>query len=324
MSQPNQNFNEELGIGKQAEQETRFRMLNRDGTFNVRKTGLPFGARLDLYNALIMMTWLRFYALVLCSFIGLNVMFASVLWTLGPHTITHTEGANRYWEGFFFSVQTFATIGYGVLAPSSTGGNVMVVMISFTGTIYTALATGLLFARFSRPMARIMYSDKALISPFRDGRALMFRVTNMRKSQLIDVQARVILAQMVSNGNERVRRFFLLDIEVDKILFMPQHWTVVHIMDQNSPLYGVTMDDLKAHNSEILVLLSATDDGFSQTVHSRWSYEPDEIVCGGTFTSMFTEPINGRVTVDLRRLSDWQPAVLPHQELPATPPAPIV
>lgn len=297
---------EDLGLGKQAEQVTQYRMLNRDGSFNTRKIGLSFSERLDLYNTFLEMQWRWFYATMLGAFVVMNAIFAFVL-SFAPASIQGGTPEMPFLNAFFFSVQTFATIGYGVLSPNGVFANLMVVVISLSGIIFSALATGLIFARFSRPMAKILYSRDALMSPFKTGRAFMFRVTNMRRSQLLDVQVRLIFARMEGG----IRRFHRLEVEYDKIMFMPQHWTIVHEITEKSPLWGVTDEAFKADDGEIIILLTAVDDAFSQMVHSRFSYDGQEIVWGAKFESMFIDAEDGRVTVDLRRLHDWQAVPLP-------------
>jgi inward rectifier potassium channel len=302
-------LNEELGLGTKAEQETRSRLMNRDGYFNVQKTGLTFWNALDIYNSLMLMGWGRFYTIVVCSFLGINILFALGFTLLGRTSINGSQATN--WiaylaDAFFLCVQTFATIGYGVLSPNGFLANTLAVMVAFCGIIMGALATGLLFARFSRPMAKIMFSNDAIISPYKEGQALMFRVANTRLSQLIDVNARIILAKMEGEGLGRIRRFYQLNVEISKIMFMPQHWTVVHAINEESPFWNMTPEQFEVDECEVIVLIMAIDDSFSQTVHTRYSYYAKEVVWGAKFANMFTDSSDYKVTVDLRRLHSWE------------------
>lgn len=302
---------EELGIGSKAEQEITSRLMNHEGYFNVHKTGLTFGNALDVYNALILMPAMKFYPFVIGSFVGVNFVFALGFLLLGRNSINGSKALHS-WEflgdAFFMCVQTFATIGYGVLSPNGIAANVLSVAVAFFGIMMGALATGLIFARFSRPTAKIMFSDNALIAPFKEGKALMLRVSNLRKSQLIDVGVRILLAIMEGEGAHKVRRFHRLNIEYDKIMFMPQHWTIVHEINEESPLWHLNESKFIEGQCEIIVLLTATDDVFSQAVHARNSYYQDEVVWNAKFKNMFTDPIDGKITIDLQRLSQWEKA----------------
>jgi inward rectifier potassium channel len=211
-------------------------------------------------------------------------------------------------EDFFFSVQTLATIGYGSVAPKSLAANALVTVEALFGLMGFALATGLLFSRFSRPDPRIAFSDKAVVAPFRDGTALMFRIVNERNNQLTEVRATVTLSRMEGAGPSRVRRFYELALDRRRVVFLPLHWVVVHPIDEASPLRGVTRQDFEAADSEVLILLTAMDETFFQTVHVRSSYKPDEVTWGARFADMFVRREDGLVGIDLRKLHDVEAA----------------
>ena len=308
---PREDKDRDLGFGARVAQQARGRFLNRDGSFNVIRTGLPFWRTLSAYHALLTMSWSRFFALIAFGYFAINVIFAAAYLLCGPDALVGTSASNpheRMLEDFFFSVQTLATIGYGSVAPKSLAANVLVTVEALFGLMGFALATGLLFARFTRPDTRIAFSEKAVVAPFRDGAALMFRIVNERSNQLTDVQATVTFSRLEGEGDERSRRFHELALDRRRVLFMPLHWVVVHPIDDASPLRGLTREDFERCDSEVMILLTAMDETFFQTVHVRSSYKPDEIAWGYRFADMFLRTEEGLVGIDLRKLHDIEPA----------------
>jgi inward rectifier potassium channel len=173
------------------------------------------------------------------------------------------------------------------------------------GLLGFAIITGLLFARFSRPNARILLSEKAIIAPYQNITAFEFRIANARKNQIIELQAQLTFSRMESAGNHSIRRYYRLDLERDKVPFFPLTWTIVHPIDEDSPLKNTTQDELVKSQAEFLILLTGTDDTFNQTVHSRFSYCANEIIFGAKFSNVFEYGKDGHhITVDVGRLSD--------------------
>lgn len=290
----------DLGFGTEVARGTRRRLLNRDGSFNVVREGLDPFSSLSLYHWLLTISWPRFLAFITGTYIAINGLFAFAFLGLGPEALQSTTGsfANQpFYRAFFFSVDTFATIGYGNIIPVGAAANTLVTIEALLNIVGVALATGVIFARFSRPSARIIYSRNAIVAPYRDKTALEFRIANARSSQLIDVQVQAILTKIENSGGSTVRRFYELELERNRVVFFPLSWTVVHPITANSPMWGLTHADLLHADAELLVLLIGTDETLSQTVHSRSSYEADEIVWGAKFANMFmrseTEEIIG-------------------------------
>jgi inward rectifier potassium channel len=213
-------------------------------------------------------------------------------------------------QAFFFSIQTFATIGYGQIGPNGLAANMVVTVEALVGLMYQALATGLLFARFARPSVSILFSDRAVIAPYGTGQALQFRIANRRRSEIIELQAQVLFSAMEDQRGTMVRRYWPLPLERNKVTFFPLSWTIVHPIDETSPLAGKTREELEAKRAEILVLLSGIDETFEQTVHARSSYRIDEIVWNARFRSMFvTTDEEADVSVDVSLLHEIEPAV---------------
>lgn len=299
--------NRDLGFGSIVTGESRERLLNRDGTFNVKRKGLGFWESQSLYHTLLTMPWTHFMLLVVASYIAINLLFGTAFLLCGPSALEGTATAlpSGVLRSFFFSIETFSTIGYGHIVPSGIPAHVVVTVESFTGMMWLALATGLLFARFSRPTARILFSDQAVLAPYRGITAFEFRIANARSNQLIEVEALVLYAHFEKDGDRRVRRFEALTLERPKVAFFPLAWTVVHPIDEASPLAGRTHQDLLAQDAEFLILLKAHDETFAQTVHARSSYKASEVVWGGKFVTVFAQPGPGEeMTVDLSRLHE--------------------
>lgn len=297
----------DLGFGQRLAEQSRLRLLNRDGSFNVVRRGLPFLRSLHLYHSLLTMSWSRFLACVVVAYLVVNLLFAGAFMLCGPNALNGSVAVGagpRLLEAFFFSVQTLSTIGYGDLSPNGLAPNLIVTLEAIVGLLTIALATGLVFARFSRPRARIVFSEQALIAPYRDITAFEFRVANERNSQLTNVNATVVLSRWETVDGKRGRRFHPLPLEREQVMFLPLHWVVVHPIDEQSPLYGVTSEELLASDAEFLILLTGLDETFSQTVHTRSSYKADEVLWGAKFVDMYRPPEDGLISVDLSRIHD--------------------
>jgi inward rectifier potassium channel len=294
-------------------------MLNRDGTFNVVRRGLPLWDLLHPYHRLLAIGWPSFFALVAACYVAVNLLFAAGYTLCGAGALDGIEapaGPDRFLHAFFFSVQTLATIGYGRITPVGWAANSLVALEALVGLMGFALITGILFARFSRPIARIAFSPKALIAPYREGRALMFRVANRRINELTDVRASVTLAWFEEHGGQRVRRFHQLELERDRVMFLPTQWVVVHPITETSPLHAANERTAAGADAEVLILMSATDETFSQTVQTRSSYKHDELIWGARYKDIHSTDSLGRVALDIGRLGEYEAAALPPDALP--------
>lgn len=302
----------DLGFGSVVTGQSRQRLLNADGTFNVQRTGLPALTSLNLYHTLLSMKWRTFLLLVLILYFVSNVVFGAMYASFGGEALVDTSStptANLFVRGFFFSVQTFATIGYGTIHPVGVVPNLLVTIESYYSLLANALITGLVFARFARPVAKIIFSDVAVIAPYRGIEGLMFRLVNGRSSQLIELEIKVLFARFVNENGKAVRRFDFLELERSKVTFLPLSLTAVHPIDDDSPLKGLTSEDYIRTDAEILILITAIDETFAQTVHTRSSYKPDDIRCGHKFVSIYNEVADGEpISIDIRKLSQIEPA----------------
>jgi len=300
----------DLGFGSVVSRESRHRLLNRDGSFNVVRSGLGFFESFAPYHLLLTASWTGFLVVVAASYVILNLLFAVSYLACGPAALIgagRTMLGGRFAQAFFFSIQTFATIGYGQIAPNGLPANLLVTVEALVGLMYQALATGLLFARFTRPTAALLFSDHAIVGPYNDGLALMFRIVNRRRNEIIQLEAQVLFSAVEANDRGvGVRRYVPLALERNKVTFFPLSWTIVHPIDAASPLFGRRPDELAGTEAEILVLLSGIDEAAEQTVHARSSYRADEIVWNARFQSMFVAPGEGqsRIAVDVSRVHE--------------------
>jgi inward rectifier potassium channel len=319
-----EDLDRDLGMGSRVADRRGYRFLNADGSFNVRRKGQSLLESLNVFHWLINLSAWRFGLLVIATYLLANMVFATGYFLCGPAGFVGAVGTrwrDRFLEGFFFSVQTLATIGYGKISPNSLAANVLVTVESLVGLMGFAIITGIVFARFSRPTAEIIFSRRAVMAPYRGISGFMFRIANARTNQLISVEATVNMGRIEEKDGQSRRAFYTLELERRKVQFFPLHWVVVHPIDESSPLYGWTAERLAASDAEFTILLTATDETYSQTVHARSSYKPKEIVWAAKFVDMFLPSDDGVVTVDLGKIHDIERAALPELLTPSPHPA---
>jgi inward rectifier potassium channel len=311
----------DLGFGPVVARESRTRLMNRDGTYNVVREGMPRLESLNLYHYLLTVSWPRFLALTAATYLLANAVFAALYVLCGNGALSGVRAATagaRYPAAFFFSVHTFATIGYGSIAPLSLAANLLVTVESLVGLLGFAVATGVVFSRFSRPVARIIFSECAVIAPYRGITAFQFRLVNRRSNQIIEMRARLTMNRLRGDGGG-AREFFELALERDHVPLLPTSWTIVHPIDATSPLHGVTEQELRASDAEFFILLTGVDETFAQQVHARSSYKPAEIVWGARFTSIIRPTPSGGLAIDIGHIHEMEPAPLPAGSVPAQP-----
>jgi inward rectifier potassium channel len=280
------------------------RAINKDGSFNVHRRGVTW-RDINPYLHLINMSWPAFLTTVFFAYVGANLLFALAYFLIGTQQIQGTEAPTafgRFMHAFFFSAQTLSTVGYGTMAPRGMAANSLAAVEAMLGLMGFALATGLLFGRVSRPSARIGFSGNVLVAPYQDGTSLQFRIVNQRLNSLMELQARVMLMIVENVDGELRRNFKILNLERESVIFFPLTWTVVHPIDQESPLYGKTAEDLEKYQAELMILVKGFDDTFSQTVHARYSYRYDEFKWGARFAPAFEVDSEGDIVLDVNRV----------------------
>lgn len=301
---------DDLGFGSQPVMKNQ-PLVNKDGSPNVRRVGLPFLNTANNYHTLITMGWNKFWLLVLSGYALLNILFAFIYMSFGTGSLNgggDSAALSHFWEAFFFSAQTISTVGYGHISPHGMAANSVAALESMMGLLAFALATGLLYGRFSRPSAQIAYSKNMIVAPYLEhGKGLMFRLANMRRNMLIDLEIEIIFSFNELIDGKPIRRFYPLDVERRKVSLLTMNWTIVHPLDENSPLHDMTKDDLEKSEAGFAILLRAFDDTFSQTVHSRTAYQANEIVWGAKFKPVFARDDDGRIVLDLSKISDHEP-----------------
>jgi len=285
------------------------RVLNRDGSFNVERRGATW-RDFHPYLHLINLSWPRFLLALFLGYLAANILFALIYFALGPGQLQGGEAATaagRFLNSFFFSSHTLTTVGYGNIAPKTVAANFIAAFEALVGVLGFAVATGLLFGRVSRPSARLGFSENVLIAPYQEGSSLQFRVVNRRSNSLVEAQAQVMLMIVEREGGKPVRRYHQLSLERPGVLFLPLTWTVVHPIEERSPLYGKTAAELAELQAEVIILIKAYDDTFSQTVISRYSYRHDEFLWGLRFAPAFHVDPAGDLILELRKLGATVP-----------------
>jgi inward rectifier potassium channel len=298
----------DLGFGRVVSEQRQLRLLNRDGSFNVQSRGRGLHAFLA-YSNLVSTTWNRFFLFVAIVYLTLNGFFAVGYVLCGQGGLVNTLDTGIYspfLKAFFFSIHTSATIGYGSTVPVGVPTNVLVALESVVSLLGLAVVTGLVFARFSRPIADILFSKNALMTYLGDLRSFQFRIINSRNNQIIDLHVRLLVSRFENNASgTAVRRYYPLRLERESVVFFPLSWTVVHPIDRDSPLFGVTEDELCASGAEFLILLTGMDETFSQVVNTRSSYRANEVIWDAKFTDIFVYDPEGRMAgVDIKRFHD--------------------
>src|SRR5262249_7319405 len=259
--------NQDLGLGGKLSERSPVRLVNHDGTFNVRRNDLNPFHPYNAYHTLLSLPIPRLLGLMAGCYVIANLFFAALYWLAGPDALqgTSTSALGRFEDCLFFSVQTLATIGYGRLVPNSRAANVLVALEALVGLLGFAILSALLFARFTRPTAKIDFSRNAIVAPYGDGWALMFRMVNLRNHDLTDVRAVVTFARWVEERGARRRLFHTLALERESIIFMPLHWVIVHPIGETSPLHGYSTRTLSAADPEVVCLITGDDETFAQT-----------------------------------------------------------
>lgn len=311
----------DLGFGAVVSRESKGRLVNRDGSFNVERSGLSFWQWFSPYHFMLTIPWWQFFGITTGAYLLVNGLYATAYLLCGSEALgTIYVGLERHTllRCFFFSVQTLSTIGYGQVYPIGLAANTLVTFEALTGLIGVAIITGLLFARFSRPNAKLLFSQHAVVAPYRAITAFEFRVANgLRHNELIEASAKVLLTKFENVEGVQTRRYYPLALERERVTFLPLTWTVVHPIDENSPMFGETLDTLRQANAEFIVLLTGLDEAISAQVNRRTSYTPDEVLWGARFANAFllAESTGRKVMFDMRKFDAVERVALPELAL---------
>jgi inward rectifier potassium channel len=293
------------GLGEKFGGNTK-RIINPDGSFNVKRNNTGYSPR-DIYHFLVNLSWTKFFLLIFAGYFLVNFVFGTIYYIIGVENLRNAidrSPMQSYLNAYFFSVQTFTTVGYGGMVPTGLTANFIASIEAMVGLLGFAVATGLLYGRFSRPSARILFSKNAVIAPYHDKTALMFRLANQRNNDIIEVEANVlaVFKDKISNN----RQYYGMKLERNSVYFFPLSWTVVHPIDEQSPFYNKTIKQLSDLQAEILIQFKGFDDTFSQTVHTKYSYSLAEIIWNAKFKPAFEPDNKGEIIFDLNRIHDFE------------------
>lgn len=277
------------------------RFVNKNGTPNIEKRGMHLLRRTSWYHTMIDMPNWKFMFILFSFYIIINFIFAVIYYAIG---IEHLDGISpsgsiltQFGQAYFFSAQTFTTVGYGHISPTGFLTSALSAAEALIGLLSFAIATGLFFGRFSKPTAFLKFSHNALISPYAEGKALMIRLVPFKNTNFTDAAAKVTLGMSIEENGQRVNKFYNLNLELDRINALSLSWTLVHPIDENSPLYNYTEEDFNKTHGEILVFITTFDDMFSNTVAARTSYTFSEIIYGAKFRTMYNRSKDGTKTI---------------------------
>ncbi len=266
----------------------------------------------DPYYLVLAMRWPTFFISVLLAFLATNLIFATLFW-LDPGSVNNVR-PGVFGDAFFFSVETLATVGYGVMTPNTTYGHVVATAEIFVGMFLTALVTGAFFARFARPQARLVFSENAVVTPYEGRQALMVRVASRRLQGISEARARMVYLRDEPVGATRFRRFSELKLARDNLPVLSLSWTLIHPIDEESPLFGMTDARILSEAPTILVSISGFDEAISSTINDRKSYRPEDIRFGHVFDNILRELPGGFIELDITRIHDTSPVELTIQE----------
>ncbi len=285
------------------------RFTKKNGEANVEKHGIPFLERISWFHTMLSIRTWKFLFIIVTFFITVNLLFGIVYYFMGTeHFYGLKNGTEweKFWEAFFFSTQTFTTVGYGRVSPGGFTTSAVAAFEALLGLLTFSLATGLFYGRFSKPKAYIKFSPNAIIAPYKNITALMLRIAPFKNATLTEAEAKLTLGMTVEENDKAVNKFFTLDLEYEKVNALNLSWTIVHPITENSPLYNFTAADYANTRGEIIIFIKAFDDMFSNTVVKRSSYTFNELVFGAKFIPMYHSNTKGNKTVlDLSRLNNF-------------------
>lgn len=296
------------------------RLVNKDGSLNLRKTGLPFWEQISLFHTLIKMPAWKFLISVFFFYGIANTLFASLYIMIGVQKLQGIDAQeadvlNGFAQAFFFSSQTLTTVGYGHISPVGLQANIIASLESFVGILSFAMVTGLLYGRFTLPKAYLRFSENIIVAPHKGQRALMIRIASYKNNHITDVEAKMTLAMHVMEDGKKVSKFFSPKLEIDTITSLALSWTIVHLIDEESPFYDMGKEEILHSDFEIMYHIKGFDDHFSNIVQQRGSYTRDEMAYGAKFRPAFYSTEDGTTTVlELDKLNLHEPMPVPEPD----------
>ena len=277
------------------------RFVNKDGSANIKKRGMHILHRISWYHTMIDMPRWKFLGILLGFYVIVNFIFAAIYFGIGVQYLDGIDPTGSAWlkfgKAYFFSAQTFTTVGYGHISPNGFLTSTLSAIEALVGLLSFAIATGLFFGRFSKPTAFLKFSHNAVVAPFKEGTAVMIRLTPYKNTNLTDAEAKMTLGMAIEEGGKMTNKFYSLELELNKINALTLSWTLVHPITESSPFFNFTDADFKNIEGEIIVFVKAFDDMFSTTVAATTSYIFPEIVYGAKFEMMYSENNDNTKTI---------------------------
>lgn len=292
------------GLGSKYSKQVK-RLINEDGSYNIVRRGGIHGFK-DFYKFLIDIPWLPFMSLLLLAYLIINVFFACLYLLSGIENLNGIDASvHPFFHAFFFSVQTFTTVGYGGISPLGLAANLIATFEAFIGLLAFAIATGLLYGRFSKPSSKIRFSKNIILTPFEATTALMFKMVNIRNTILLNskVEALLIL-DSAKKSNRYDKLYYKLELETDFINFFPLTWTVVHKISEKSPIYNLSLAELKQRNAEVVILVESFDEVFSQTIFTKHSFAGEQWVENVKFVKNYDITDDGAIILHVNQIDE--------------------
>lgn len=290
------------------------RFLNKSGNANVRKSGIGFFESISWFHTMLNIPIWKFLTIVILFYFFVNCIFAGIYYTLGVENLRGVEMTTpleNFGQAFFFSIQTYTTVGYGHISPRGFLTSFVAAVEALFGLLSFAIATGLLYGRFSKPKAHIVFSENAIIAPYQNATALMLRMSPYKNTNLTDAEARLTLGMSIEENGKPVNKFYTLDLELDKVNALTLSWTLVHPITESSPLYNLTQKDFENNDGEIIVFIRVFDDMYSSQVVKRTSYTFNEIIFGAKFKPMFSRNSdNSKTILQIDKLNSVEKIIL--------------
>lgn len=283
------------------------RIFKKNGQANTKRVGVNKFAPYNIYHMLIGINWFTFTFFITLLYVFINSVFASIFFILPKEEFGGTiqdMPFGYWWKMFFFSTQTITTVGYGQMPPVGFYSNIICSIEALVGLLFFALITGLLYGRFSKPTAKLFFSDNILVSTSGKNSIYNIRIANAKLSQLIEVNAQLIIGLDENINGKKERKLYYVKLINDSIAFLNSSWTISHVADKESPLYNLNFEDLKNKNAEFILLIKAIDDTYATQVNTRISYHYTDIAWNANFKSISNFE-NETLITDVRKISEF-------------------
>ncbi|CAA0234277.1 ion channel [Tenacibaculum maritimum] len=283
-------------------------IIRKNGASNIKHINKKFNVN-DVYTYFVELSWGTFFLIVFLSYIIMNVLFGYLYTVIGISQITPSKGNfyDDFLSGFFFSAQTLTTVGYGGISPKGVAANFIAAFEAMLGLLSFSFITGLLYGRFSKPKAAIHFSENIILRNLNNKRTLMFRIMNSRKTVMIEPEVTVTLAiTKEDEAHKFSRNYYRFSLEREKIIYLPTTWTIVHEINEASPLFEYTNEEIGALDAELYILVKYHEESFGQQVYQISSYDFSKLIIGKKYKPSFYYDDEGYTVLDHDRLNEME------------------